>query len=55
MNQYGETIYGTRGGDVVPHTWGIQLDQTKPHQAWQNTNKIREAHLWRNIFNHGAI
>ena len=22
MNQYGETIYGTRGGDVVPHTWG---------------------------------
>ena len=23
MNQYGETIYGTRGGDVVPHTWGV--------------------------------
>ena len=19
----GETIYGTRGGDVVPHTWGV--------------------------------
>lgn len=23
MNQYGETIYGTRGGDVTPHTWGV--------------------------------
>ena len=23
MNQYGETIYGTRGGDVAPHTWGV--------------------------------
>lgn len=23
MNRYGETIYGTRGGDVAPHTWGV--------------------------------
>lgn len=23
MNLHGETIYGTRGGDVVPHTWGV--------------------------------
>lgn len=23
MAQYGETIYGTRGGDVEPHTWGV--------------------------------
>lgn len=23
MNTYGETIYGTRGGDVAPHTWGV--------------------------------
>lgn len=23
MNKYGETIYGTRGGDVPPHTWGV--------------------------------
>lgn len=23
MDTYGETIYGTRGGDVVPHTWGV--------------------------------
>ena len=23
MNQYGETIYGTRGGDVAPQTWGV--------------------------------
>ncbi len=23
MDQHGETIYGTRGGDVVPHTWGV--------------------------------
>lgn len=22
-NQYGETIYGTRGGDVAPHSWGV--------------------------------
>ena len=23
MNQYGETIYGTRGGPVSPHSWGV--------------------------------
>lgn len=23
MNTYGETIYGTRGGDVAPHNWGV--------------------------------
>ena len=23
MQQYGETIYGTRGGDVAPHAWGV--------------------------------
>ena len=23
MAQYGETIYGTRGGDVEPHAWGV--------------------------------
>lgn len=23
MNLYGETIYGTRGGDVAPHPWGV--------------------------------
>ena len=23
MNQYGETIYGTRGGDVAPQAWGV--------------------------------
>ena len=23
MQQYGETIYGTRGGDVTPHAWGV--------------------------------
>ena len=23
MDQYGETIYGTRGGDVAPHPWGV--------------------------------
>ena len=23
MAQYGETIYGTRGGDVEPHPWGV--------------------------------
>ncbi|MGP1477494.1 MAG: alpha-L-fucosidase [Phocaeicola sp.] len=23
MNSYGETIYGTRGGDVAPHDWGV--------------------------------
>ena len=23
MNQYGETIYGTRGGDIEPHPWGV--------------------------------
>ena len=23
MATYGETIYGTRGGDVAPHTWGV--------------------------------
>lgn len=23
MSQYGETIYGTRGGDVPPHHWGV--------------------------------
>ena len=23
MNTYGETIYGTRGGDVSPHDWGV--------------------------------
>lgn len=23
MNIYGETVYGTRGGDVAPHTWGV--------------------------------
>ena len=23
MAQYGETIYGTRGGDVEPHSWGV--------------------------------
>lgn len=23
MNKYGETIYGTRGGDVPPHPWGV--------------------------------
>ncbi len=23
METYGETIYGTRGGDVEPHTWGV--------------------------------
>ena len=23
MAQYGETIYGTRGGDVEPHVWGV--------------------------------
>ena len=23
MKRYGETIYGTRGGDVAPHPWGV--------------------------------
>ena len=23
MQQYGETIYGTRGGLVAPHDWGV--------------------------------
>lgn len=23
MDTYGETIYGTRGGDIPPHTWGV--------------------------------
>lgn len=23
MNQYGETIYGTRGGDMAPQPWGV--------------------------------
>lgn len=23
LEQYGETIYGTRGGEVEPHTWGV--------------------------------
>ena len=23
MRQYGETIYGTRGGIVAPHDWGV--------------------------------
>lgn len=23
MNTYGETIYGTRGGDIAPHSWGV--------------------------------
>lgn len=23
MSQYGPTIYGTRGGDVAPHPWGV--------------------------------
>lgn len=23
LGQYGETIYGTRGGDVAPHDWGV--------------------------------
>jgi alpha-L-fucosidase len=23
MNQYGETIYGTRGGDISPRDWGV--------------------------------
>ena len=23
MSQYGETIYGTRGGEVEPHSWGV--------------------------------
>ncbi len=23
MDTYGETIYGTRGGEVVPHDWGV--------------------------------
>ncbi len=23
MESYGETIYGTRGGDVAPHDWGV--------------------------------
>lgn len=23
MAQYGETIYGTRSGDVAPHPWGV--------------------------------
>ena len=23
MNSYGETIYGTRGGDIAPHDWGV--------------------------------
>ncbi len=23
LQQYGETIYGTRGGEVEPHTWGV--------------------------------
>lgn len=23
MNKYGETIYGTRGGEVEPHPWGV--------------------------------
>ena len=23
MQQYGETIYGTRQGDVSPHSWGV--------------------------------
>ena len=23
LNVYGETIYGTRGGDIAPHAWGV--------------------------------
>ena len=23
LNQYGETIYGTRGGPIAPHSWGV--------------------------------
>ena len=27
MNKYGETIYGTRGGIVAPHDWGVSTQR----------------------------
>ena len=27
LNQYGETIYGTRGGFVGPHEWGVSTQR----------------------------
>jgi alpha-L-fucosidase len=27
MNKYGETIYGTRGGIVAPHDWGVSTQK----------------------------
>lgn len=27
LNQYGETIYGTRGGIVAPHEWGVSTQR----------------------------
>lgn len=27
LDQYGETIYGTRGGQVTPHTWGVSTSK----------------------------
>ena len=27
LNQYGETIYGTRGGIIVPHDWGVSTQR----------------------------
>lgn len=29
MNKYGETIYGTRGGIVAPHEWGVSTQKGK--------------------------
>ena len=27
LNQYGETIYGTRGGIIAPHEWGVSTQR----------------------------
>ena len=36
LNKYGETIYGTRGGIVGPHDWGVST-----HRGNKNYNNIK--------------
>jgi alpha-L-fucosidase len=61
MNMYGETIYGTRGGVVTPHDWGVttqknnilyvhilNLQDKALYVPYGNGNKIKKAAVFKN-------
>lgn len=44
MNQYGETIYGTRGGSIAPHDWGVTTQ--KNNKLFIHILKLQDKELF---------